>query len=66
MTKDALLNQLERMKEKHQTKVRLAVKLGVSAQYLNDVMAGKREPGDLLLKGMGLERVVSYRTRVHP
>lgn len=34
--------------------------LGVSSQYLCDVMKGRREPGKKLLDGLGYRRVVLY------
>jgi hypothetical protein len=33
----------------------------ISPQYLNDLLAGKRGPGDELLKVLGFEKVMSYR-----
>lgn len=38
-----------------------AEKLGVSQQYLSDVLNEAREPGPLILSGLGIERVVIYR-----
>jgi hypothetical protein len=38
-----------------------AKKAGISEQYLSDVMRGRRDVGDKLLKWFGLERVVYYR-----
>lgn len=40
-----------------------AAKLGVSPQYLNDVLCGRKEPGNKILKPLGFERVVSYRKK---
>ncbi len=34
---------------------------GVSPQYVNDVLHGRREPGEGILRPLGLERVVTYR-----
>lgn len=36
---------------------------GVSASYVSDVLAGRREPGKLILDALGLERVVTYRRK---
>lgn len=36
--------------------------LGVSPQYLHDVLNGKREPGPSILQGLGVQKVVSYRS----
>ena len=38
-----------------------AERMGVSQQYLSDVLNENREPGALILDALGLERVVSYR-----
>lgn len=35
--------------------------IGVSPQYLNDVLRGRREPGKKILKALGLEKVILYR-----
>lgn len=37
----------------------------VSPQYVSDVLAGRREPGQKLLKALGYRRVVIYE-RVQP
>lgn len=33
---------------------------GVSASYLSDVVNSRREPGDKILAGLGLRKVVRY------
>ena len=38
-----------------------AKRMGISEQYLSDVLKGRREPGAKVLKYFGLERVVGYR-----
>lgn len=44
---------------------RLAAKqLGVSQQYLNDVLRLRKEPGAKILDALGLERVVTYRWKL--
>lgn len=35
--------------------------IGVSPQYLNDVLRGRREPGKKMLRALGLDKVVFYR-----
>lgn len=42
------------------SQVELARELGISASYLNDVLRGRREPGEKILKALKLRRVVSY------
>lgn len=43
------------------TQETFAKRVGVSAQYLGDFLAGRREPGPKLLAGIGFERVTLYR-----
>ena len=38
-----------------------AAKAKISEQYLSDVMNGRRDIGDKILKWFGLERVTYYR-----
>lgn len=38
-----------------------AKRVGISEQYLSDILKGRREPGAKLLNYFGLERVVGYR-----
>lgn len=33
---------------------------GISAAYVSDVIQGRREPGEKILKALGLEKVVTY------
>lgn len=40
-----------------------AVTFGISAQYLNDILFGRRVPGDDVLARMGFERTITYRIR---
>lgn len=35
----------------------------LSAAYVNDVLRGRREPGQKILDALGIEKVVSYRLR---
>jgi hypothetical protein len=37
-----------------------AIYLGVSPQYLSDVMRGRREPGESILNALNLRKEVSY------
>ena len=34
---------------------------GVSPQYVNDILAGRRPPGDSVLEALGVERVTVYQ-----
>lgn len=37
-----------------------AGKHNISVPYVNDVLFGRRKPGELILSALGLRRVVSY------
>lgn len=39
-----------------------AERVGVSQQYVSDVLNEKREPGPSILSALGLEKVVTYRS----
>ncbi len=42
----------------------LALKIGVSAVYLGDVLRGRRDPGPMILEWLGLERkTTTVKTR---
>ena len=60
MNTDTLRSRLARRAEEVGSQKALASELGVSQAYLCDVMKGRKEPGPLLLAGLGLQRVVSY------
>lgn len=46
----------------HSTKQETAKRLGVSPQYLSDIIAKRREPGPKILKALGYTKVVAYET----
>lgn len=35
----------------------------ISQQYISDVLAGRRKPGQKILDALGIEQVVSYREK---
>ena len=41
--------------------VAVAAELGISAQYLSDVLHERRKPGKKILAALGMERVVIYK-----
>ena len=43
----------------------LAARCGISAQYIADVMNGRRDPGKKVLAALGYERVVLYRRKTN-
>lgn len=66
MTKESLLQLLADRKAQTGTWAGLAASLGVSAQYLNDVKEGRREPGPKLLSALGLQAVTEYAAVPEP
>lgn len=40
-----------------------AATAGISAQYVSDVLHGRREPGESILDALGLQKVVTYREK---
>jgi hypothetical protein len=44
-------------------RAKIAREIGVSPQYLHDVLNGRRGVGDRILAYLGYERVVSYRRK---
>lgn len=61
MTRDMLLKRIQKYIDGHDSKTKAAAALGISAQYLHDVMQGRREPGPKLLRALGVERVPHYK-----
>ena len=45
------------------SQVDVAKQLGISPQYLSDVLNNRRQPGKAVLDGLGLERVLTYRRK---
>lgn len=41
----------------------VARKIGISPQYLHDVLNERRGPGEKILDYLGLERIITYRKR---
>ncbi len=59
LTVDEVID-LMRKRQGERTQRDLAEELGVSQQYLNDVYLRRREPGESILKGLGIVRRVVY------
>lgn len=59
-TREALVERLKMEVKRVDGQDVLARRLGISPQYLCDVLKFRREPGDKLLKAFGYRRVVIY------
>ncbi len=60
MNTDTLIDDLNQRISLYGTQKATAEVLGVSAQYLGDVLTNKRAPGKKLLKAMGYKRIITY------
>lgn len=57
------LNALSQAVEKAGSQTAFARQHGISLAYVNDVLQGRREPGDKILRALGMERSVTYRKK---
>lgn len=64
MTTEQVLN-LIRGRIGNGRQVEIAKLWGISPSYLCDVLKGQREPGEKILKPLGLERKINY-VRIRP
>jgi Helix-turn-helix. len=44
----------------------LAKDIGISPQYLHDILTGRREPGEKVCEYLGVERTVIYKVIPQP
>ena len=63
LTSNDVVKQLETAAAKAGSQRALAIEIGVSAAYVSDILAGKREPFGRVLDYLGLERKVGYVPR---
>lgn len=61
ITVDEVRRRLQQQVELYGSQTAAAQHLGVSLAYLNDVIRGKREPGEKLLTPIGIQKVVIYQ-----
>jgi transcriptional regulator with XRE-family HTH domain len=57
---DGIVKELYEMVEREGNQKKLAEKLGISEQYLSDVLNGHSEPGESIYHALGYVRVVTY------
>jgi transcriptional regulator with XRE-family HTH domain len=60
MKRPAVIRKIEQIIEAHGTQKAAAQFLGVSQQYLTDLLRGRRDPGKKILDKLGLESSVVY------
>lgn len=58
---DDVLEDLQCLVNDFSTKVKVSELLGVSEQYVSDVLHRRRAPGDKFLRGLGYTKVIAYR-----
>ncbi len=61
LTHEELLRQLRRQAKEYGSQKALAIKLGISEQYLSEVLSGKKRPNAKVLRAMGMEMVLMYK-----
>jgi len=66
MKHERVLERLGRQIAEAGSRRKWAMQHGISAQYVGDVMLGKRPPGPMILKALGLERRVEFAERRLP
>jgi transcriptional regulator with XRE-family HTH domain len=62
MSKDDLIAYIRSIvDEQHQgSQLSFAKKYSISSQYVNDILHGRRDPGQKILDAIGLKKVVTY------
>jgi transcriptional regulator with XRE-family HTH domain len=60
ITEQQLTQLLRLAVERNGSQKVVASRLGISPQYLNDILRGRREPGEKVLKALGYRREVRY------
>ncbi len=65
LTEEELVGLLKSMAELSNQKL-TAKRLGISPQYLSDIIRCKRSPGSKVCSTIGVERVVMYRSLYLP
>ena len=58
MEEKEILNRLRAKVSQYSSTSEAAKEMGMSVQYLSDVLNKKRHPGEKILPGLGLRRVV--------
>jgi transcriptional regulator with XRE-family HTH domain len=48
------------------TQTAFAKRHSISIAYINDVLQGRRDPGDKILEALGIEKTVTYRRKAKP
>ena len=63
MKRPAVIKKIEQIIEERGTQKAAAEFLGVSSQFLSDILKGRRDPGKKILDRMGLESSVVYTAK---
>lgn len=63
LTQEDVITRLRAAIDDAGSQASFAEKHGISLQYVNDVVRGRREPGQKILDALGIERVVVYREK---
>jgi len=63
MKRPAVIRKIEKIIEERGTQTAAAEFLGVSSQFLSDILKGRRDPGKKILDSLGLESSVVYTAK---
>lgn len=63
MKRPAVIKKIEQIIEARGTQKAAAESLGVSSQFLSDILKGRRDPGKKILDKLGLESSVVYTAK---
>jgi transcriptional regulator with XRE-family HTH domain len=60
MDENGFIKRLKTEVAKHGNQKKTAAALGISQQFLTDVLKGRRQPGEKLLAALGLEKRIEF------
>lgn len=60
LSQNDVMTILKRETDKAGSQKAYAAAIGVSAQYLSDVLSGTKAPGEKILKALGLRKIAIY------
>jgi DNA-binding transcriptional regulator YdaS (Cro superfamily) len=63
MTEKKMMAEVRRLIRLVGSQKQAAIQLGITPQYLNDILHQRREISTRVADAMGYDRIVSYRTR---
>lgn len=56
-----VIDDIQQLVNSLSTQKKVAEYLGISTQYLTDILKGRRDPGPMVLRKLGFEKVIGYK-----